>query len=1011
MGTYFISDQLVSMAVISNDERSNRPIDGISQPTMQEAAPINIQHYMRGHLSRDYDDYQVNQKMQIEKGTLKFLKKCRKYKRPPQSIRISGANVVEEEDKLNYFSKFETTLLEHQITCKESLIKELKNQGKNVPYLKLPCIDRRKLYKHYKKKLKFYSVQDNTKWQNWPSKEINSKLEVKKKKVNRKDRNYKKRQKRNNRKTKQAAKRAIDSGSVVVLVDEEIPLGAIAVLGKGFGYVPIPQSNAANERLQMRQTANRILSASRKQCTPTSEQSVVVNEEQMPTKLKHTSYNLNQPAPDKNVNTILDRLVSQHNAVLLTNKQKKNIRSNLTKDESDGLIWLKDMTNKGKISVVQADKGGAILIVPPELLRRKVLEKLENPQLYTKLEHDPLNNLKKELFEIWKVGKTQGHITSKTAYDIAGVTENNNMSTSPQFKPGVSYFYPMLKIHKVKKEDLLPGVDPPARLVTSLREGVAKRSDVFLADHFLKELEKDFCKDLLLDTSDALRWLDTADTNLNTETKKTMKCFTFDFKSLYDSLDPNLVKEALAYAMDTCRLWWSTELKEWIMSLIEFSLRASIAKYDDAWYKQNNGVPTGGSLCVQIANITIFYAMFKKVYSQEYMMTHISEIKRYIDDGIGFFFGSERQFDNWLNDVNVNIGTLGLTIDESNFQEPTNYINFLDIQFCFDSEGVLQTDLHTKETDSRSYLNFTSAHPNHTFSGNVYAQCLRLRRIINSQERLHHRMNDLADCFKKAGYPEKMVSEISTKVQNSERDISIKQKIETLNSNQIRVISTYKADNTLVDVVRKSEESFKQTASFRNLTGPLFTFVKNVGPNIKSQVNNLKHQALGTKKGGLRKCNGPGCKCCPMLLTSASTVVNKKKIRLAHGSCKTYNICYLGVCDICNKPYTGRTVDPLHIRINGHRYWYKDVLKKAAANKLQKLDTKNKDLYSLGLHLHLDHGLTDPNAFDKNYKFAILEIVSPSEIETKEYRWMHHLNSFQPHGINTEYPFGIPYLG
>ena len=49
-------------------------------------------------------------------------------------------------------------------------------------------------------------------------------------------------------------------------------------------------------------------------------------------------------------------------------------------------------------------------------------------------------------------------------------------------------------------------------------------------------------------------------------------------------------------------------------------------------------------------------------------------------------------------------------------------------------------------------------------------------------------------------------------------------------------------------VVKKSVESFKQTSSFRNHTGPLFDFVKNVDPNIKSQVNDLKHQALGTKR-------------------------------------------------------------------------------------------------------------------------------------------------------------------
>ena len=65
------------------------------------------------------------------------------------------------------------------------------------------------------------------------------------------------------------------------------------------------------------------------------------------------------------------------------------MKSNLSKDERDGIKWLQDMAKKEKVSVVQADKGGAILLVTPELLRKKVLEKLENPQLYTKLDADP----------------------------------------------------------------------------------------------------------------------------------------------------------------------------------------------------------------------------------------------------------------------------------------------------------------------------------------------------------------------------------------------------------------------------------------------------------------------------------------------------------------------------------------------------------------------------------------------------------------------------------------------
>ena len=136
------------------------------------------------------------------------------------------------------------------------------------------------------------------------------------------------------------------------------------------------------------------------------------------------------------------------------------------------------------------------------------------------------------------------------------------------------------------------------------------------------------------------------------------------------------------------------------------------------------------------------------------MMRLVKAIKRYIDDGVGFFLGTEEEFKYWLRIVNANLALYGLHIDEWNFNNPSEYTPFLDIQFCFDLLGILQTDLYTKETDSRSYLNFSSFHPNHTFSGNVYAQSLRLRRIINNQERLRQRLDELASAFKVAGYPD-----------------------------------------------------------------------------------------------------------------------------------------------------------------------------------------------------------------------------------------------------------------
>ena len=47
--------------------------------------------------------------------------------------------------------------------------------------------------------------------------------------------------------------------------------------------------------------------------------------------------------------------------------------------------------------------------------------------------------------------------------------------------------------------------------------------------------------------------------------------------------------------------------------------------------------------------------MAKKVYNVPNMMLNVTDIKRFIDDGMGFFFGSEEEFNRWLEKVNQEI--------------------------------------------------------------------------------------------------------------------------------------------------------------------------------------------------------------------------------------------------------------------------------------------------------------------------------------------------------------------
>ena len=111
---------------------------------------------------------------------------------------------------------------------------------------------------------------------------------------------------------------------------------------------------------------------------------------------------------------------------------------------------------------------------------------------------------------------------------------------------------------------------------------------------------------------------------------------------------------------------------------------------------------------MQLAIIDVYYVMRKQVYSDTELMEPVKAVKRYIDDGCGVFNGTKRQLSRFISTVNSRLADLGLNIDEHVIEDNNEYVSFLDIKFCFDSSGSLQTDLFVKETDAGSYLYFTT---------------------------------------------------------------------------------------------------------------------------------------------------------------------------------------------------------------------------------------------------------------------------------------------------------------
>ena len=360
--------------------------------------------------------------------------------------------------------------------------------------------------------------------------------------------------------------------------------------------------------------------------------------------------------------------------------------------------------------------------------------------------------------------------------------------------------------------------------------------------------------------------------------------------------------------MDACRSDWSRDFKDWIIDLVQLSIDASIAEFDSKFYKQKNGLPTGGSLIVPIANITVFYALNHALYSNRNLMKNVIDIKRYIDDGVGIHRMSSRAFSNWKKMVSSELKKFGLNIKDSDWNVPTEdqvSVNFLDISFWFDDNFTIQTDLYQKPTDSRRYLHYSSCHPNYSFSGIVYSQGLRLRRLINDDDRLEEQLDRLQTDFLKCNYPPKLCEDIFTKIKKLPRNLKKVEKEDSDDSDEVLVISTHGKDQPLMNIMKKVEKDSQNIK---------FKYVKKTASSLGNMLVKSKRASLGNPYGKTVSCGNARCQCCSVVSKKDFVLgPNKKKVKSAKGTCSNRCVIYHGRCTLCQKVYVGKATQ----RLNG----------------------------------------------------------------------------------------------
>ena len=265
-----------------------------------------------------------------------------------------------------------------------------------------------------------------------------------------------------------------------------------------------------------------------------------------------------------------------------------------------GRKWLMDATKEEKIFVTKADKGGAT---------------------DDQLTH--INHLAKSLAINMK---KKNLITDDDKTVMTGLTENNHSKLAPEYRPESPYVYPLFKIHKLNREEIANKMIPPNRLVHASKFSPIYRMEKWTSPHLTK-ISREHCKEeFILDK----RHLIINFKEINDGKKlqnENIHLFTLDVEKLNPSIQPQLaliaIKEVFAANKST-----DTKTKQ---DIIEFSFENSYVSYKEETFSSKIGIPTGGSLSRQIADIFLHWVLFKKVNPNIATIEAIRLFKRFID--------------------------------------------------------------------------------------------------------------------------------------------------------------------------------------------------------------------------------------------------------------------------------------------------------------------------------------------------------------------------------------------
>ena len=429
-----------------------------------------------------------------------------------------------------------------------------------------------------------------------------------------------------------------------------------------------------------------------------------------------------------------------------------------------------------------------------------------------------------------------------------------------------------------------------------------------------------------------------------------------------------------------------------IYDFVELIFENSFICFQGDVYTGKEGIPTGNCVSRQIADITLHRMLFCEVKPHlTSLWKWISFWKRFIDDIIGLWTGTLRQFDLFISKLNELTKPYGIQFGDSQIGRS---VNFLDVTLMLNDDNTIEYKLYKKDTDARLYLKTDSFHPAHVFNSVTFSQMIRIIQRNSQDSTCVEDMAELKADLIRSGHHEDTVEETEP--------LAVQRAIEN------DLYTDHQTPKPTCQQVVYSVKYFKEIDQLKRLVHGVqpdiaelcgdvkVTFAIRKQPSIGNTIvrNRRLSESVFIPEVKTQKCGGPGCQSCPFMFDyDEKIVINGMILRLDFTlSCKDQHVIYVAQCQLCNKQtrvykedaYFGQTIQEMHCRMNGHRNKFKIdsslVFEKSA----------------LAMHCFLEH---KDDFSMSNFKLGIVKKVKPTDLDREE---TFYINKFRTNiwGLN-----------